>query len=132
MLAGELAALLPADWKVQPYPSQLRAIDPDLAALVMLNRTDLNPGDETGAQISDVELWLVSPVTATDDGLAEDTLDALLDQLLAVLDGTIGWSTAERSTMAGVWPAWRVASSLGHHYEPDPEPDPEPAPEPAP
>lgn len=131
-LAAELAAVLPATWHVQPYPSTPRTIDPDLAALVMLHRTDVKPAELTGDWRHDVELWLVSPVTATDDGQAEDALDALLDVALEAIDRLdwLEWSTAERSTLAGVWPAWRIQTTAPTTTVPDPAPGPDPDPAP--
>ena len=115
-LAAQLRTILPATWGVQEHPAAPRAIDPDLAALVILDLTDIRPGEETGSHSHSIDVWLVSPVTATDDGQAEDALDALLELLLETIDGPqlpwLDWSAGERATVAGVWPAWKISTTV--------------------
>lgn len=114
-LMGALAAKLPARYKVIA-PKALDAIEPK-HPVVMVIRTNMEPGPNLGSYISTFAVWIIEPKLID----PEDDLDDALDEVIVALDGYdfVTWTDAERSTYLDQ-PAYRLTAKTIDKKEPRP------------
>ncbi|MFC5930206.1 hypothetical protein D6T64_05640 [Cryobacterium melibiosiphilum] len=93
-LVTALTAVIPRTWKLVPYQDNLDTLD---RVTLVLKQSTISkaPAAPQGAHIVSYLLTLVTP--ETDAQKAELALDALVDELLFMLDG-ITWLTWDTAT----------------------------------
>lgn len=105
LIADHLAAVLPAAYRIQPFPAE-----PDRVTdvTVMVWRENVTRGPVKGARANEVAIWVLTG--HEDPRNAEDALDTALDTVLAALDelDTSSWESAERAVYAEKWHGYRV------------------------
>ena len=108
LVAAKLTAALPPDFTVRAAPATLDGLT---GPTVILWTEQVSPGALPGTWW-DVALTALGAVPRTEAGPADDDLDAALADVLAALetDDTHGirWTTADRGTLEGSWPAYTV------------------------
>lgn len=110
-LAGEIAPLLPEDWRIVPGISSVKTL---LVPAVYFEFTQLEKVSElpTGHARAVFDLIVVDP--RTDLTAAEDQVDDHLVDLVLALDGhqQINWTGARKESIAEQFFGWRVALTV--------------------
>jgi hypothetical protein len=110
-VAAALTAAVPAA-RVIPYAKSIDNIARDQPVL-MVYRESVAPHQILGCHTETLTVWAAVPTT---DPAGEDLLDALLDDVLAVLDGkplpSLGWDVAERDALGDAWPAYKITTNV--------------------
>lgn len=109
-LASDLVARFAAAGVDADVIAYARADPPEQRPRVILAlRTVTNADVACPTRRCSVDVWAVVPTT-TNDGTADDALDAFLGSVLDALDASphTGWTTAQRGVFAESHPAYRI------------------------
>lgn len=115
-LAAALTLVLPATVVIVTDVRDLGELAPELSGVMQIIRTSIdNLGRKN--QLQHFELWVVDP--HTDPTLAEDSLDANLDDVLEAIDGLdwLLWDKVERGIHpGGKYEAYKITIQTKSHF----------------
>lgn len=112
-LAAALKPLLPATIKIIHVPRSLDGLETNRPVVMLYREGITKAPNAIGHHLNDFALWLISP--NIDPTRAEDSLDTLLDDVIAALDPLdwVNWSQVERSTFGdNQAPAYKITLQI--------------------
>ena len=112
-LAAALKPLLPATIKIIHVPRGLDGVETNRPVVMLYREGVTKAPNGQGFYLNDFALWLISP--NIDPTRAEDSLDNLLDEVIAALDPLdwVNWSQVERSTFGdNQAPAYKITLQI--------------------
>jgi hypothetical protein len=118
-LAAALTEALPETVKVIDHPKDIDAQAGSVRAVVMISRTEIAPApNQQGSYLQTFEIVVVEPRT-DQDGVSEDSLDDITDEVIEALDDLdwLRWSNCSRATYAGTHPAYKFDLTITSQKE---------------